>query len=268
VAKVRGILPGKNLTRGKLAAGTIKVNNALKPMFRIVKTRRAFEDICEQIRQEVAAGRLKPGDRLPAERELALHFKVSRTAVREALRSLEVVGIVSCEKGVNGGPIIQSGDPGIITRAVRDMMFLGQISVDSLTEARILITNDVIRLACERATKHDLDTIEKDIDKSEELTRRGDFSRRSTYIVDFYRLLALATHNEVMVMLLDSLSEILRLLLARVAPEPRDDVIDVRRRVLKHLRARNAEAAIEEMTNHLQRLNRYLKRTTKAALHV
>ncbi|MGI4814182.1 MAG: FadR/GntR family transcriptional regulator [Janthinobacterium lividum] len=230
-----------------------------EPTFGMVKTRRAFEEICDQIRGELAAGRLKPGDRLPAERELAEQFGVSRTAVREALRSLEVAGIVYCQKGVNGGPYVTRGDPGVITLAVRDMVFLGQISTESLTEARIMITNDAIRLACERATTADLDAIEKDIDRWDESSRKGDSSRRTTEIIEFYRLLARATHNEVVVMLVDSLSEIVALLLARVAPEPRSDVAQVRRRILKHVRARDAEKAMSEMTSHLKRLSKYLR---------
>ncbi len=144
-----------------------------QPTFSSVKTRRNFEEICLQVRREVAAGRLKPGDRLPAEREMALQFNVSRTAVREALRSLEVAGIVQCQKGVNGGSFIKKGETSIVTRAVSDMVFLGEISTEAVTEARILITNDALRLACERATEADLDAIGKDIDLSEELTRKA-----------------------------------------------------------------------------------------------
>jgi len=238
---------------------------AVKSAFAVVRTRRAFEEICDQIGVEVAAGRLRPGDRLPAERDLAEQFGVSRTAVREALRSLEMAGIVECQKGINGGPFIRQGDPGIITRAIRDMVFLGKISTESVTEARILITNDAIRLACLRATEEDLDAIERDVDLWDDLVKRGDHTRRATSIVEFYRLIARATHNEVLVMMVDSLSEIVRLLLARVAPEPRSDVALVRRRILKHLRARDADRATDEMTSHLKRLSRYLKEQEKLA---
>ncbi|WP_198161318.1 FadR/GntR family transcriptional regulator, partial [Variovorax sp. WDL1] len=70
--------------------------------FQEVKTRRVFEEICAQIRKRLASGVLKPGDKLPAERDLAVEFKVSRPAVREALRTLEISGVVSLQKGVKG----------------------------------------------------------------------------------------------------------------------------------------------------------------------
>lgn len=224
-----------------------------------VRQRRAFEEVCDQVRRAVAAGTLAPGDRLPPEREMCEQFGVSRTAIREALRSLEVAGIIHCQQGMGGGSFIRRSDSNVVAQAVRDMVLLGQIPSASITEARILLSGVAIRLACERATEADLDAIERDIEESARLTTLGDFSRRNAYITEFYRVLARATHNEVIVMLLDSLSEIVRTLLVKVSPQPRDDVIGVRRRILKHLRARNVEKATAEMTAHLESLNRYLE---------
>jgi DNA-binding FadR family transcriptional regulator len=220
--------------------------------------RRAFEEVCERVRSDVAAGKLIPGDRLPAERTLAERFGVSRAVVREALKTLEAAGMVQMHKGVNGGPVIRAGNAESVTHAVRDMVALGQISTDSVTEARILVTADAIRLACERGSAADFDAIERDIDRCEQLTRGGKFNR-SGYIVEFYDLLARATHNEVLVMLVSSLSEIQRQLLDRISPQPRANVVNVRRRVLKHLRARDAQSASDEITAHLKSLNRYIK---------
>jgi DNA-binding GntR family transcriptional regulator len=137
-------------------------------------------------------------------------------------------------------------------------VFLGQISTDSVTEARVLLTNDAIRIACARGTSADFDAIERDIDRCDQLTREGTFNR-SSYIVEFYNLLAKATHNEVLIMLVNSLSEIQSQLLNRISPEPRPNVVNVRRRILKHLRARDADSAMHEMTAHLNALNRYIK---------
>ncbi|HEY9280152.1 MAG TPA: winged helix-turn-helix domain-containing protein, partial [Eoetvoesiella sp.] len=74
-----------------------------RPSFSPIRPQRAFEEVCEQIRREVAAGTLRPGDRLPPERELAEQLGVSRTAIREALRSLENAGLVQCQQGMGGG---------------------------------------------------------------------------------------------------------------------------------------------------------------------
>jgi GntR family transcriptional repressor for pyruvate dehydrogenase complex len=224
-----------------------------------IKQRRAFEDVCDQIRAAVARGDLVPGDRLPPERDLCEQFRVSRTAVREALRSLEVAGIIHCQQGMGGGSFIKKSDSNVVAQAVRDMVLLGQIPTENITDARILLTGVAIKLACQRGTEADFDAIERDIDQSEELTRKGDFTRRTTYITEFYRVLARATHNEIIVMLLDSLSEVVRTLMAKVSPVPRADVVKVRRKILQHLRERDAESAISEMTAHLEGLNAYLR---------
>jgi GntR family transcriptional regulator, transcriptional repressor for pyruvate dehydrogenase complex len=242
----------------------ISTPRSAKPLFEPVKTRRAFEEVCNQIRAQLAAGTLVPGDRLPPERELAEQLGVSRTAIREALRTLEVAGLVYCQTGMNGGAFIKEGGSAMVSQAVQDMVILGQTTADSVSEARIHITCLAIRLACVRGTSQDFKAIEADIDHSEQLTRQGDFSRRTTYITEFYRVVARATHNEVIVMLVDALSEITRMLLERIDPTPRSNVVDVRRRVLSHLRARDADAAVAEMTAHLEGLNKYIKSQEKS----
>ncbi|SDV47179.1 FadR/GntR family transcriptional regulator [Chitinasiproducens palmae] len=227
--------------------------------FSPIKTKRAFEEVCDQVRREVALGKLRPGDRLPPERDFAEQLGVSRTAIREAMRSLENAGLVQCFQGMGGGAFISERNSSVVTQAVSDMVMLGQIPSHSVTEARIILTEQAIRLACLRATDDDLDAIERDTDQAEELTLAGNYSRRGSYITEFYRLLASATHNQVMVMLVESLSELVRTQMVQVSVKPRKDFIAVRRAVLKHLRARDADKAVAEMRKHLERLDRHLQ---------
>lgn len=227
--------------------------------FKPIKTKRAFEEVCDQIRQGLTQGTLRPGDRLPPERELAEQLGVSRTAIREAMRSLENAGLVQCQQGMGGGAFIRKGSASTVTQAVSDMVMLDRIPARSVTEARVLLIDQAIRLACERATEADFRELEQDIDRAAELTARGDFTRRNDYITEFYRILARATHNEVIVMLVESLSELTRDLLARTSPVPRSDVIGVRRSVVKHMRNRDADKAAREMRAHLERLGRLLE---------
>ncbi len=230
------------------------------PRFLPVRTRRAFEAVCDQVRRQVAEGSLQPGQRLPGERELAEQFDISRSGVREALRSLELAGLVEARTGANGGFFIKSSGPEGITQAVRDMVALGQVPTASVTEARIELTCVAIRLACQRATEEELAAIAADTDHHAELFRKGRGSRNTRELTEFYRLVAKATHNEVIVMLVDALSEIVRTLLARIGPQPIPEIIQVRRKVLRHMRAREAEKACAVMTTHLRQLNEYLER--------
>jgi DNA-binding FadR family transcriptional regulator len=216
--------------------------------FQQVKTRRVFEEICEQIRQRLASGALKPGDKLPAERELALEFKVSRPAVREALRTLEISGIVSLLKGVKGGAFIRDGNPALLTQSLQDLMFLGQVSLRSLAEARVLINGVVIGLACERATEEDFQAIEDNIDFIES---SDDVGHRADAGVLFFRLIARATRNEVLMMLVDSLSDIIRYVIDKTGRKARPELVAVRRQILKAMRARDAAAATKAMNQYL-----------------
>src|SRR5215468_2046364 len=74
--------------------------------FSPVQTTRVFEEIASQVRSQLATGRLRPGDRLPSERDLAQQLGVGRNSVREALRALEVSGILRLHKGGAGGAFI------------------------------------------------------------------------------------------------------------------------------------------------------------------
>lgn len=232
--------------------------------FEPIQTRRAFEEICQRIREQVAAGRLKPGDKLPAERELAQQLGVGRNALREALRSLEIAGIVRLQKGVKGGAFIREGDAGPMNQVVQDMFSLGSISVDELTEARLHIQALVVRLACVRAAHADFDALSANIDRTEEVTASGDFLRRVECSREFYSLLAAATRNDVLSMMVASLTEILmKFVYARVAaggnPQPR--LVEKRRDFLAALRARDADTACRLMKSHLESVHRLLKET-------
>ncbi|QYB00420.1 GntR family transcriptional regulator (plasmid) [Rhodococcus sp. USK10] len=234
------------------------------PIFTKVHTRRGFEYIYEQIRNAIAEGQLKPGDRLPSERDMAQIFGIARQSVREALRALEASGLVESRLGVAGGVFIRDGDPRVVSRAMTDLASLGALSPSSLLEARIILTSDIIRIACERATDDDFQKLDEDITFTEQQAKTEAGVERTAQIMEFYHILASATHNEVLVILTDSLSQIVHLRLNRAGPKPNKDIGKVRRRVLNHLRARDAEKAISEITRHLKRLEKVLLQAEKA----
>lgn len=224
------------------------MNDGQDLAFHQVRTRRVFEEICEQIRQRLASGVLKPGDKLPAERDLAVEFRVSRPAVREALRTLEMSGVISLQKGVKGGAFIRDGNPQLLTQSLQDLMFLGRVSLRSLAEAREIITGVVIKLACERATEADFQAIEQNIDfiaGIQDLQQRGEAGAL------FFRLIAQATRNEVLMMLVDSMGDIVRYVVDKQGRKPRPELVAIRRRILKAMRARDADAAMKNMGEYL-----------------
>ncbi|BBC99920.1 FadR/GntR family transcriptional regulator [Sphingobium limneticum] len=232
------------------------------PNFAPIRTQRAFEVICEQIRAQLAAGTLKTGDKLPAERELAAEFQVSRSALREALRSLEVAGIIRNVKGVKGGSFIQSAEPDRIVQAMQDYVHLGNISLDELTEARLATQDIIVRLACERASDADLAELEA---IAERTRQESDVEARYECAAAYYRVLARATKNRMFGIFVDSLSAILHEFVQGPDYETlQETLIESRFKLVRHLRARDADAAAAEMRKHLERVHRHVRKTLKA----
>jgi GntR family transcriptional repressor for pyruvate dehydrogenase complex len=240
--------------------------------FRPIHTRRAFEEICQRIREQLALGVLKPGDKLPPERDLAQQLGVSRNVLREALRSLEMAGVLRLQKGVKGGAFIQEGDTGRMNDVMQDMLSLGTISVRELSEARIHVLDLVVRLACANARQEDFLALEANIERTELATREGRLLDRVECSREFYKLLASATGNKVIAMIVDSVTEIhMRFVYAKAASSgvamPR--LVEKRRQFLTMLRARKVSAATRLMRAHLESVQRMLEQDPGAmSLHV
>src|SRR3982751_343053 len=101
--------------------GSDAVSATVPTEFRQVQIRRTFEEVAAQVRGMLFDGSLRPGDRLPPERELAVTLGVGRPALREALRALEVGGLLELRKGKTGGAFISSGDHRVVSGGMSDM---------------------------------------------------------------------------------------------------------------------------------------------------
>lgn len=216
---------------------------------------RLFEDVCIDIRRQIASGQLKPGDKLPAERELGERFSVGRSVIREALRSLEEAGILEFRRGVTGGAFVRAGDPNTMIRAVTDLVFLGTISLENLTEARTCLLQFTAELAAERGTEEDFARLQENIDEVAQMDVYEDEKRAVAAVARFYDLLGYAAKNDVLVFLIHSLSEIVGEVLLKARPDVHAAVVSSRRRVLAQLRRRDPAAAAAEVRAHLAELH-------------
>ncbi len=220
-----------------------------------VKTQRTFEAVSEQIRAQVRVGALRLGDRLPNERELAKTFAISRHAVRESLRELESMGMVTLRKGATGGAFISEGRPEAVSDVMRGMFYVGGISLEQLTEARLWIESVVVRVATERADEAAFDLLEESVRAAEVDTLAGRLPAKTQRNIEFHNLLAATTGNPVLKMTMGAMMNILREFVGQVGSVMGIDVIHSRRRLLKHMRARDADRAVAEMEKHLKILH-------------
>ncbi|MFV2173733.1 FadR/GntR family transcriptional regulator [Actinomadura sp. LOL_016] len=225
------------------------------PLFRPVRPSRVPDEIIAQVRARLRRGELRPGDRLPSERELAEQFDVSRTSVREALRMLEVSGLVAPRAGATGGIVIARSDPALVARSLVDSLRLAEVSLADITEARVWLESIVARVACERVTEAHYAALEGNVAEAERLTGPDAWERRVRTNLEFHRLLAEATGSPLLVIVMRSLLDVLLDIFLKVKPTRDDFVIRSRHRLLALLKARDAEGAALEMERYLRGLH-------------
>jgi GntR family transcriptional regulator, transcriptional repressor for pyruvate dehydrogenase complex len=115
--------------------------------FKPVKLRRASEEVINQLKEEIRDGYLKPGDKLPPERQLSEEFKVSRLTIREALRVLESSGLVITQQGSTGGKFVADLTYESLSRQFLDLFFADKISITEIHRVRVLLDPEIARLA-------------------------------------------------------------------------------------------------------------------------
>lgn len=208
---------------------------------------------------------MEAGDKLPAERHLAEALDVSRATVREAFRTLEIAGVLSLRKGVNGGAVVMQGDTRPITQTISDLLSLGGLSLSDYMEARVCLQREIIKLACERGEEADFKALEANIAETEKLTTVAQIEDRTAHTIEFYHLLAAATKNQAMSILMAAVTEPLGYYIKQIGVDRSWNVAQSRRRFVAHLRERNAAAAEKEMMSHMERLHSYMLQRTQEA---
>lgn len=225
--------------------------------FTSVKSIRLFEEVSRQIGEQIQSGKLLPGEKLPNERDLASTFVVSRHVIREALRSLESLGQIELRKGAAGGAFVARGASQPLTNIMQGMVAVGGVDLAQLTEARLAIESAVIRAAHKVADDAELAALDANIAESERQTLAGNLALKTQVNVQFHVLLAELTGNPILIMIMRSLMNILGGFIAEFGSVMGVDVIQSRRRFMKHMRGRNAERAVDEMERHLRVLHQH-----------
>ncbi|MFC0112474.1 FadR/GntR family transcriptional regulator [Kibdelosporangium aridum] len=222
-----------------------------RPTFKPASTARASDAIISQLRSMISSGELRPGDRLPSERALAEQFQVGRNSVREALRMLEANGVVELKTGSSGGAFLTSGRTDLLARNLADIIQLRTFTVADLTEAALEVESSVIRLACERGGDELFDALDAKLAEADKLTAVGELALKSRLHIEFHQLLADATGNPILVMLMGSLAELRYDLTLSFGPTDDEYIPRTLRELAARIRARDAEGANEVLARYL-----------------
>lgn len=174
----------------------------LKP----IKTRKIYEEIVEQIRELVARGELKPGDRLPSERDLVERLKVSRASIREALSALELMGLLEVRSGE--GTFVRRLRSESVVAPLAWMLTMEKGTVLELLEIRKILEVQAVGMAAERAEAEDIRELSAALDQLQDdlnsPTSDGSADHRFHYAV------TRATKNKIMIRLMDTISDLMK----------------------------------------------------------
>jgi GntR family transcriptional repressor for pyruvate dehydrogenase complex len=249
------------------AMGAVKTPGGNSPapatadLFSRISAGRISEVIVEQIRLLMRQGQLKPGDRLPAERELCERFGVSRVTVREALRMLESSGLVEIRVGARGGAFVTVPTSERVREGLADLLTLSVVSASDVAEARLILEIGIVPLVCERATEEDLADLDRIIAQSDAALRAGEYTLELS--AAFHIRVAHATHNQAVAMLVESFRGPMLMSMEkarRAAPEMGKVGTAEHRKFVNAVRKRDSEAAVQIMRPHLERTARRLGR--------
>jgi len=225
-----------------------------RDLFEPVATARISSAIVDQIRELIGSGRLGAGDRLPSERELAERFGVSRVTVRDALRSLEAVGLLRIKVGANGGAFLRAPSSADAGRGMSDMLLMAQLSPEDVAEARLVLELNTVMLAVGRAEPDDIQALRSICERSAALLASNEYDVHLSW--DFHERLAAATHNPALEMIHHAFRGPLSMARAR-AREPANvahqRTVEEHTELVDALEARDAERARAVLARHLVR---------------
>jgi GntR family transcriptional repressor for pyruvate dehydrogenase complex len=166
------------------------------------------EEIARRLQDQIRRRELQPGDQLPSERQLAGLFGASRGSVREALRALELSGVIVSRQG--GGNFVSDTPSGTSTQPLTQFLERQREHLLDVSEARQMFEPRLAYLAAERATPEDLERLRRAVEDQERGFAAGDVEAVFAADRRFHRLLAESARNQTFIMLHNYLYAIAR----------------------------------------------------------
>lgn len=232
-----------------------KTDNRASEAMRPVHRNSLSDEIVEQIIDLISRGVLKPGDRLPSEKELCLRFGVGRTTIREALRSLAVMRIL--DGRVGEGTFVSTDNRKYLEKALQWGLLIDRKSVNDLVETRLMLESQTAYAAAARATEENLQEIEEALEGM-----RRTLDRAEEYLehdLRFHLAIARATQNQILFNLLSMTRGYLQTWIGESLAKPSIRKIRARaessvrehQKILQALRKHKPEDARQAMTEHI-----------------
>ena len=225
--------------------------SALEPIPRVDLT----EEVVRRFKALLTNGKLKPGGRLPAERDLAVLFGISRPSLRHGLKALELMGAIESRR--RHGTFVSKSAANVLEEPLHFAVLLNSTSFEELYEVRRIVEVELAALAAQRATTAELEAVESCLAQQKASV---DFGREFlSKDLEFHNLIARASHNALFAVFLGGLRRIMSDKMRVLLESPRADVpqsvqstLDQHTDIVSALRVRNAECARQAMRHHLE----------------
>lgn len=214
-----------------------------------VGPRAAGARVIEFVRQQIEGGRLRPGDRLPPERDLARRIGVSRPSLRSGLRSLQAMGVIRARQG--SGTYIAEGPPRLAGGPLQFLAALHGFTRDEMFEARRVLEVGTAGLSAERATPEHMSSMAEEV--ASMFASLDDPQAYLLHDVQFHRAVAAGSQNPVLATLIDTVAELVYEARRRTVERATDlkESAEMHRRIYLAIKARDPERARREMGEHL-----------------
>jgi GntR family transcriptional repressor for pyruvate dehydrogenase complex len=210
---------------------------------------RLSDKVADMMLETILSRRLRVGDRLPSERELGEQFGVSRTVVREAVRALVAKGVIEVRSG--SGLRVAAVNAAAVSESMSLFLRGGDLEIEKVHEVRRLIEVHIAGLAAERADSEDIERLRE----IHERMRReaGDVEAAARDDLEFHRVIALATQNELYLVLMDSIgSSLIDIRRENLGSGSAPATLDQHERVLERIAAHDPDGARAAMEDHLE----------------
>jgi GntR family transcriptional repressor for pyruvate dehydrogenase complex len=218
----------------------------LKPIVQNTMT----ELVAERLVDLLSSGTLKPGDKLPPERDLATQLNVGRTTVREALKLLTLSGLLEARRG--DGTYVRHEFGSFLLRQIEWPVLLSAHQIDMVLEVRQPLEVQAVRMAAERATDKEIERIAR-FREALEIGGR-DIERETELDLDFHHAVAAAAHNDLLSHLMLSLNSILRqyIELSNQMTDRLETTVAEHQEIYDAIVAQDPDQAAQAMIEHLQ----------------
>jgi GntR family transcriptional repressor for pyruvate dehydrogenase complex len=232
---------------GRMAASVSRVAIQLTPM----EVPKASDVLANRLRESILSGEYPEGTPLPPERELTVQTRMSRTTVREALRILEVQGLIRIKAGRAGGAFVQQPGNESVANTLELLIRGRQIRLAAVHETREAIEPSCARLAAMHRTPEDLRRLEE---ANDALATGGSVDEFLQANVDWHVAVATASHNEILTGTMIALSRAIYTTTNTegfVNDEIREATLRAHRSVTRAIKERDPDAAVRRMTRHV-----------------